>query len=93
MRNGKKSIQNRFISTSYKYLQITKIYIAVKPDTNRSFAHTISFYKPHSEEEAQYFFRVNPTLFDVDQEQLMWLFTTLQKFMQSFADKYLGDQA
>jgi len=71
----------------------SNLYIAVKPDKNRSLAHTISFYKPHSEEEAQYFFRVNPTLFDVDQEQLMWLFATLQKFMQSFAEQYLGDQA
>jgi hypothetical protein len=71
----------------------SNLFIAVKPNKDDSLAHTISFYKPHSEEEAQYFFRVNPTLFDVDQEQLMWLFATLQKFMQNFADQYLGDQA
>ncbi|MDD4029744.1 MAG: hypothetical protein PHX86_08615, partial [Caldisericia bacterium] len=71
----------------------SNLYIAVKPNKDDVLAHNVSFYKPHSEEEAQYFFRVNPTLFDVDQEQLMWLFATLQKFMQSFADQYFGDQA
>lgn len=79
---------NSFIQRSLE----SNLFIPVESRSDDFITNNCSFYKPHSEEEAKYFLRLNHDMFDMDQEQSIWLFAALNKFIQNFADHHFGDQ-